>query len=67
MSKVKYHPLPCPFCGAEVEVEKANTQQTRVWHGAAPGGCVIEGFTLAYRATRAATVKAWNKRVEVKP
>lgn len=68
MSKVKYHPLPCPFCGSEVEVttEYYDDKYT-IRHPHMAVVCPLNGRSFSMRRVRAACVKAWNKRAEVKP
>lgn len=67
MSKPKHVPLPCPFCGDNVEVEQVYPRDGYEIHHSYKEGCPLSERSFLWRKTRSTVVKLWNRRAEAKP
>lgn len=54
-------PLPCPFCGSEVEIGHPPIS-SKYYIQCTKSGCVVKPITKSYNSKEEA-IAAWNKRI----
>ena len=60
MEAVEEKPLPCPFCGSEVEIGQLNSSEYYIQ--CTKSGCAVKPVTKTYNSKNE-VIAAWNRRV----